>query len=554
MPIFQGMELLSCLLPDPTGLRLVTWALDPTKPAIALTLISQQTAPSCPLCTVPAQRIHSHYERSLADLPWGVWTVRLVLDVRKLFCDNAGCARRIFTERLPAVVAPWARKTRRLGERLTAIAVALGGSAGARLSRDLGMPAARNTLLRLIRAAPLPPDATLTVLGVDDWAFRKRHRYGTVLIDLERRRRVTLLPDREADTLAKWLGDHPGVRIVARDRAGAYAEGAGRGAPKAEQVADRFHLVQNVAEVLETVFTAHAADLRAVEQESLEAGPEPAVRPAPPHRDAGRQAKAAERRERRLARYQQIWALHRDGWSGDAIARHLGIGHSTVGRALRHETFPERRGRSDAGRSLLDPWKPVILERWNAGCRHSRRLFREIRDQGYRGSYPTLARYTQRLRQAQEGAARRHPRRQRPLPPVSDPRQRPLTPRTAAWLVLRRAERDTVDADRLNRLRTRHAALSEAVTLAEEFVAFLRARDPGRLDPWLLRAQDSALPAFRNFARKLDSDLAAVRAAVTLPWSTGQVEGQINRLKMIKRQMFGRAGFDLLNRRFMLAA
>jgi transposase len=549
------MELLSCLLPDPTGLRLVTWDLDPTKPAIALTLISQQTTPSCPLCAVPAQRIHSHYERNLADLPWAGWTVRLVLDVRKLFCDNTGCARRIFTERLPAVVAPWARKTRRLGERLTAIAVALGGSAGARLSRELGMPAARNTLLRLIRAAPLPPDASPAVLGVDDWAFRKRHRYGTVLIDLERRRRVTLLPDREADTLATWLGDHPGVRTVVRDRAGAYADGARRGAPTAEQVADRFHLVQNVAEVLETVFTTHAADLRAVEQANPDAGSEPTVRPAPPHREASKRAKAAERRERRLARYQQVWALHRDGWSGDAIARHLGISRRTVGRFLRHATFPERQGRSDAGHSQLDPWKPVILERWNAGCRHSRRLFREIRDQGYRGSYPTLARYTQRLRQAQQEVASRRPGRRRPLPPVSDPQKQPLTPRNAAWLVLRRSQhRDATDAEQLNRLRTQHAALTEAITLAEEFVAFLRARDPERLDPWLTRAQDSTLPAFRNFARKLDSDHDAVRAALTLPWSTGQVEGQINRLKMIKRQMFGRANFDLLNRRFILAA
>src|SRR3954451_9673162 len=412
-----------------------------------------------------------------------------------------------------------------------------------------GTSASRNTLLRLIRAAPLPVCPTPTVLGVDDWAFRKGHTYGTVLIDLERRQRVTLLP--EADTLATWPEEHPGVEIVARDRAGAYAEGARRGAPQAEQVADRFHLVQNLAAVLESVFTAHVADLRTVEQATLDADLGPAIRPGPSHREAPKQAKADERRERRLAKYQQVWALHRDGWTGEAIARHLGLSRRTVIRYLRHETFPERRERSDAGRSRLDRWKPIILERWNAGCRNSRRLFHEIQRQGYRGSYPTLARYTQRLRQAQEGAVRKRGS----LPPVADPHRQPLTPRTAAWLVLRHADhRDDTDAEQLSRLRTQHAALSEAIILAEEFVAMIRAGQPERFDPWLAQARDSALLAFRNFARKIDSDYDAVRGAVTSPWSTGQVEGQINRLKMIKRQMFGRASFDLLNRRFILAA
>jgi transposase len=549
------MELLSCLLPDSTNLHPVSWHIDPDQATAALSLISQQPAPECPLCHVAATRLHSRYERTLADLPWAGWTVRLELGVRKLFCDNPDCGRRIFTERLPGVVAPWARRTLRLGQRLTTVAVALGGSAGARLSRDLGIPASRNTLLRLIRAAPLPVCPTPTVLGVDDWAFRKGHTYGTVLIDLERRQRVTLLPDREADTLANWLEEHPGVEIVARDRAGAYAEGARRGAPRAEQVADRFHLVRNLAAVLETVFTAHVAQLRTVEQATLDANLEQAVRPGPSHREASQRAKADERRERRLARYQQVWALHQDGWSGEAIARHLGIGRSTVARYLRHETFPERRGRSDAGRSRLDRWKPIILERWNAGCRHTRRLFREIQRHGYRGSYSTLARYTQRLRQAQEGTAQRRASRERGLLPVADPQRRPLTPRTAAWLVLRHSENLTAaETDQLNRLRTQHAALTEAITLAEAFVAMVRARLPERFDPWLAQAQDSVLPAFRNFARKLDSDYDAVRGAVTSPWSTGQVEGQINRLKMIKRQMFGRANFDLLNRRFILAA
>jgi transposase len=224
-------------------------------------------------------------------------------------------------------------------------------------------------------------------------------------------------------------------------------------------------------------------------------------------------------------------------------------------RYLRHERFPERQRRSDTGQSLLDPWKAAILERWNGGCRHRRRLFHELQRQGYRGSYPTLVRYTQRLRQAQEGAAFRPPSPGHPPAAVIDLPKRPLTSRNAAWLVLWRAEEgDATEAERLNRLRIQQGTLAEAIALAEEFATLVRTRDPERLKPWLARAQDSTLPAFRNFAKKLDADVEAVRAAVSPPWSNGPVEGQINRLKVLKRQMYGRANLDLLNRRFLLAA
>ena len=239
-----------------------------------------------------------------------------------------------------------------------AMGLALGGAAGVRLGRKLGLNASRNTLLRLIRRAPLPDTVTPSVLGVDDWALRKRHSYGTVLVDLDRRRPVALLPGREADTLATWLREHPGVAVISRDRAGAYAKGARTGAPGAVQVADRFHLLQNLAETLEVVFTAHAKDLRVVEQGRREAVvAESGTLPVPPSvPQANVRMLAAGRRERRIAVHGQVWHLRSNGWTGETIARHLGISRASVFRHLRHKTFPERERRADAGRSVLDPW------------------------------------------------------------------------------------------------------------------------------------------------------------------------------------------------------
>ena len=506
----------------------------------------------CPLCGRRSKRVHSRYERTLADLPWGAYAVTIRLRVRRLFCRNSRCERRIFTERLPEIALPWARRTRRLDGRLTALGLALGGSAGVRLGAKLGLAGSRNTLLRRVRQAPVPPAVTPSALGVDDWALRKRATYGTILVDLERRRPVALLPDREAGTLAAWLRAHPGVAVITRDRSGAYAKGARTGAPQAVQVADRFHLLQNLAETLEVVFTSHAKHLRAVDQARRAATSKNGTLLLPsaePQKRAGFLAGA--RHERRKAQHEQVWALHRQGWSGDQIGLRLGISRRTVSRHLRSEAFPERRTRRDAGRSRIDPWQSVVLEHWNEGRRNGCTLLRDLQRLGYRGSYATLMYYLRRLK-ALQGSM--EPDRSRPVLAAVAPR-RELTPRTAAWTVLRREERRSAqDREVLAELRQYNPELDEAIALAEEFPALVRRREPERLDPWLQRAQNSTLVSLRRFAKRLSADYDAVRAAVTLGWSNGPVEGQINRLKMLKRTMYGRAGLDLLGRRFLLAA
>ncbi len=543
-------------MPDATTLRLEACEVDDTTAQITLRVQSTQISAPCPLCATPARRIHSDYGRTLADLPWAQYRVSLQLRVRKWLCHKRSCPRRIFTERLPTVAAPWARRTLRLAQRLLALGVALGGKAGVRLGHAWDVRVSRNTLRRLLRRQPEPEAPTPRVLGVDDWALRKGHTYGTILVDLERREPVALLPERTAAPVAQWLREHPGVEVIARDRASAYAEGARQGAPAATQVADRFHLLQNLAEALTQVFTTHSTALDAVDA-AVRQLPVPlpdrtvAVPVPPPPTPARVEQQAAQRAAHRQARYEQVWALHRQGWTTAAIATQVGRSCRTIERYLHMPTWPGRQHRRHYGRSVLNPYKTYLLERWNAGCHTAIQLFRELQAQGYPGSYRRVTAYVSRIRQAQGLPPRCQGRRQT-LPVVAEPTSPPLTPRRATWLVLRReAQRTEAETQQLTQLRAQSAEVAEAIDLTQDFLQLVRQRQPAHFDAWLERARTSTLEAVQRFASGLRDDYAAVKAGMTLPWSTGPVEGHINRLKMLKRQMFGRAHLDLLRRRFL---
>ena len=391
------MKRRSCVLSESRHFQLDGWQIDASAMQITLFVTSTQFLVHCPVCRFPTRRIHSRSRRTAADRPWGPWHVVRHLRVRKFFCAKGRCPRRIFTERLLPLVEPWARRTQQLMRRLAHIALALGGRAGVRLSRALGLAVSRHTLLRLLRRLPLPSVGTPHVLGVDDWAYRKRQTYGTVLIDLERRRPLALLPDREAKTVALWLQAHPGVGVITRDRFRADADGAWQGAPDAIQVADRVHLLQNLAEALEQVFNARSHALAAVNaalRQTPVARPDDtmAVLVPPPSRSRMVQELAHQRQAWRVALHQQIWGFHQQGWPGWAMAQQLGIGQHTVYRDLRTATWPERQRRADRGRSILTPDKAYLLERWHAGHRDALRLFRELQRRGYAGSSPTVTR------------------------------------------------------------------------------------------------------------------------------------------------------------------
>ena len=568
------MEFLQHLLPSQTDLALNSWDFDTDTHQVVLNLSSTQAVVHCPLCSRPTHRVHSRYERILKDLPFVQFSLTILLQVCKFFCLNQNCPRRIFTERLPHIVAPWARRTARYGDHLKAMGLALGGSAAARLSHQIGYGHSRNSFLRLISSLPLPEISTPKILGVDDFALRKGQNYGTILVDLDQNKPIALLPERTAEILEEWLKEHPGVEIMSRDRSKAYKRGMTDGAPDAIQVADRFHLLQNLEEVLEKVFKGHDQVLRRVETAQLQAEGIAAPPPVEPQCESQSQtigisppldppldpqSQKAQNRARRLEKYEQTHALREQGYLIKDIAHHLGIGKRTVYTYLAAPTFPERQPSSRQRRSGLDPYKPYLLEQWNLGRQQTKELFQEIQQQGYKGSYATVARYTQQLRQSQPQLK---PKRESlndlpgrgPAPKIQTSDQEPLSARRAAWLILKQEENLTSKEENLLERLGGQPELSGAITLAQGFIELVRQRLPENLDSWLEKAKNSSIKAFQSFAKGLKEDYDAVKAGVTLEVSNGPVEGQNNRLKMLKRQMFGRAGLDLLAKRFILTS
>lgn len=540
------------LLPDTDHLDLnqVTFA----DGIITVAASSSRPGATCPDCHRPSSREHSHYWRRPVDLPCAERQMRLCLLVRRFFCDNPMCERKTFAEQFPGIVVPYARRTNRLAAKQRQTGLELGGEAGARMLTEMAMPISGDTVLRLLRKAPSKTVPTPRVLGIDDWAWCKGQRYGTILVDLERHCPIDLLSDRSAESVAAWLRAHPGVEIISRDRSSEYIKGINQGAPDASQVADRWHLLRNLADALIRILDQNQACLYAA---ALEPVDEPEPMPTSetdtqteatdtlPQTKAERDRQAA--RERRLARYQAVMDLDEQGAKIRAIAHQLGLSRHTVRRYIKAGCFPETAQRKKR-RSVLDPYLDYLQQRWAEGCHNSFQLYREIRKRGYSRSRPAVRRWATEMRKRQPKPTVAHIRSAKP----KSKSKRPWSARYAVWLFLKPPEILLPKKKAaLERMLAISPVLRCAYNFAQAFTRIVRDRLSKALIPWLNAVIENKVPELRDMARSIRKDKNAVLAALMLPWSNGQVEGQVNRLKLIKRQMYGRANFDLLRLRVL---
>ena len=505
---------------------------------ITLTLRTTPPTASCPSCGTQSSRIQSRYTRKLRDLPSIGRPLRLILHVRHFFCKKSTCAQKIFVERLPDLCHAHAQRTKRLQEALRQLGLIAGGQAGADLGSELGINGSRDTILRLLHLAKQPVSAEPHVIGLDDWAWKRRLRYGTLICDLEQGWPIDVLPDRAVETVSAWLRRHPSIDTISRDGSSEYASAIKKGAPQAREVSDRWHLVKNLAGYVSVVLAQHLAQLRrtevaAVRSEQVEQLPSKRQRPA--QRRAIAQAQHARQTER-MARYEHILNLQKRGLNSAEMALQLGVTQRTIQRWLATRTIPFSGPRKQRAR-LVDPYKAFLLSRWQQGCHNGAQLERELRAKGYKGSGRALYRYLETL-ELSGWPARKRGAASVSRQTVSSMKPHPLqthSAQQATWLFFRRPEDLKQEEQKtLQQLRQASPHLEAAYQLVATFLQMVRQRTGEQLDAWLAAAQASHLEAFTSFVTGVQRDKDAVLAGLSLPWSNGPLEGNVNRANSSK--------------------
>jgi transposase len=494
---------------------------------------------ACSQCGTAGSRVHSRYERTIADLAFGGRNLVLRLLVRKWICPEASCSRHIFAECFPELVQRYARMTDRLIKALQAVGAITNGADAAQIASSFGVHTTAKTIIRRVLQLPLPSEGSVHKVGIDEWAWKKGHRYGTILVDLEKRRVVQLLADRSVETSKAWLRKHPEIDLVSRDRGKIFREAATEGAPQAKQAVDRFHLQKNFAEALEKFFRKQERALKKATQRST-GKTRSAEETAVPEKVA-RERRARHRQ--RVSIHKRIWKLYRQGCHKEQIAQLVGVSSRRVYRALEQETPPPPRRRSRSS-SIVDPYLSYLTSRWNQGCHNVTRLYEEIVAQGYTGTQRTLQ---MRLR----------PFRQKVARPVSKQTviwDKPPSPRGVALMMVRPEQRRTREQTvYLEQLIQSNEPVAVVFKLAQDFGRLLRKREGQvRLEQWKDSVRTSGIAELIAFVDGLADDGEAVANGCTLTWSNGMTEGFVNKVKWIKRSSYGQAGFPLLQRRVLL--
>ena len=531
---------------------------------------------SCPECAVTSRSRHSRYWRTLRDLPAQGSIVTLRIRSSRWRCRNDLCQKKFFSTPLATIAAAYERQTSRANAVTLMVGRALGGRAAERLMSRLGMPVSDDTVLRRLKhAACQHEEAKLRVIGIDDWAQRKGQIYGTIVVDLERRCVVDLLPDRSAETVVRWLRAHPEVHTISRDRNGLYAQAVRQAAPHAMQIADRFHLVQNLREAAQRELATQRTYLGVRLIPPLAPlAPIAAVPVDPPARPQKNRIVlsapviqldeiAQQRRQHDLETFAAVIRLRGQGLNVKQISHTLQLNRRRFDRWLKWGAVPERN-RMAPRPGLCESFREYLWQRWQEGNRNGRALLAEILKLGYVGCYSHLARLLAEWRRPApaEGneitsicpaastkimAASKAPE----LPPTETVLlRRQISPQVAAALLSKPGALLSIQQGEIvKQLKANCPGFAVMRTLVLSFRGILQKGKVSTLHRWLHRAKASGLHSMKQFARTLRQDLSAVEAAILQDWSNGPVEGQVNRLKTLKRQMYGRAGIDLLRAR-----
>ncbi|TCL02166.1 ISL3 family transposase [Sodalis ligni] len=494
---------------------------------------------NCPECLKRSSSIHSYRRRRIQHLPCSGQTLYLIFAIRHWYCRNPSCPRNIFAESLAPFAGSRQQSSQALQNLQHQLGLIAGGEAGGRAAAACGIQTSADTLLRRVIHAPEQVQTRTPHVGIDEWAWHRGHRYGTLIVNLDTHRPLVLLPGREQRTLSAWFRRYPEIQVVSRDRGGIYAMAARDGAPQAKQVADRWHLLKNIGDALERMMYRHMPLIRQVASELSPKKNAPEVQTATSSSLLLPGRIKQQRREKRHQRWKEVSSLHKKGCGIREISRITGLSRVTVRRWIQSVAFPEISTRPPRP-GLLDPWRDWLEQKRESGHHNASQLWREMVAAGFTGSETTVRDAVAMWRKGITA-------------PVAAPGRLPSASRVSRWLMPWRMIRGEENyASRfIGQMCEKEPQLKMAQQLALDFYRMLKTKNKKLLKQWFINVSESGLVDLQRVAAGMETDATAICEAICCRWSNGVVEGHVNRLKMLKRQMYGRAGFELLRRRVM---